>query len=228
MKTSLKLSVIAITLLLLNCENKSKTVIDYKFADKETVINCGNPDQAKLLNEALYSFEDDITQFYFKQSTNVPAAYNRFFKLAAANRVKFEEIATPHTLEIFDALKNNTDLLKDNSINYNSEIISCLSENFQYKDLKTTFHALVSTNSMDATLFYPALLPHIRNTKTDRNLGLYVALDFYYKNLKDLDPSQLGKKEETSNTAGLPNKALKNAPIQKNATDQKGHEGHNH
>ncbi|WP_418513217.1 hypothetical protein [Corallibacter sp.] len=227
MKTSLKLSILAITLLLLNCENKHKTVIDYKFADKETAIICGNSDEAKLLNEALYSFEDDITQFYFKQNSNVPAAYNRFFKLAAANRVKFEEIATPHTLEIFNALKNNTDLLKDNSINYNSEIISCLSENFQNKDLKTTFHALVNTNSMEATLFYPALLPHIRSTKTDRNLGLYVALDFYYKNLKDLDTSQLGKKEESSN-ASFPNKAIKNAPIQKNATDHKGHEGHNH
>ena len=62
MKPFIKSIIILIMCTFLSCKNNN-TLSEYKYSDQETLLNCDSPD-AKLWNEALYSFENDIRIFY--------------------------------------------------------------------------------------------------------------------------------------------------------------------
>lgn len=227
MKTKFNLIVFLLVLTLVSC-NQKNTFNDYKYADKGIVIECEQVNTKALLNEALFSFEDDITKFYNKgNQTNINTAYSQFIRNAIYNRVNYTDIVSPHTVKIFEALKEENSLWDAENptsyLNYNGPIIKCIANKIQNKSLKTTLNALIETNSMSPKLFGAPLMTNYRSATTDKALAGYIALDLYYAKLFTVDLSNVKEKPEP--------KVDFNLRPQKPVTDSHGdesHSGHSH
>lgn len=223
MKT-LFLKLFAITLLITSTScKKEETVIlsEYKFEEKGIVLNCDKMD-LKLLNEALFSFENDILNALAQDKKNLSQAYAQFTRTAVSGRANYEDIVSLHSLAIFEVLKSKQELWDLNNpnskLNYNSTLLQCIADNIKSKDLKTTLHALISTNSMNPKLFGPALNSEYRSAITDKYLSAYMAFDLFYAKLFDVD---INKEKVDSN------KLTTNPPTTPTpAVDS--HAGHNH
>ncbi|WP_223034060.1 hypothetical protein [Hanstruepera marina] len=228
-KTFLKLTILTVFLTVLSCKNETKTVdFNYKYTETENALNCPNVD-TKLIHEALLSFEDDIMKTYNTRSSDVRVAYTNFFRATQRNGVKYQEVATPHSMEVFNALKNQSELWNtDNTLNYKADIFTCIGDNMKDKGLATTYKALISTNSMRADIFGAPLLNKIKTANTDRYLAAFIALDLYYSKLFDVDPTQVteNKVQEKTTYRTEPGKPLiKQKPATEETDD---HAGHNH
>lgn len=227
MKTLLKLTVVVLCLSFYSCKNEpaAATFNDYKYTDTENVLNCTEVD-TKLYNEALLSFEDDIVKAYNSRNNDPRVAYTTFFRTHLGNRVNFQDVVSPHTMKVFEALKGQPDLWNsDNSINYNAPIFKCLSSNFKNQSLATTFNALVQTNSMRLDLIGAPLQNEVKNASSDRYLSTYIALDMFYANLFKVDPTKVTEKPAVEENA-LQTTPSKPTIQQKPADDP--HAGHNH
>ncbi len=195
MKSTLTLITFLLVFTLFNC-NKQNSFSDYKYSDKPEAIICEGLN-SKLYNEALYSFEDDILKFYQQKKSNITLVqgYSQFIRAAIYSPPKFEEIVSKHTLDVFEALKNDTDLWdatnSKSHLNYNGKTLNCIASNIKDANLKTTFEALISTNSMSPKLFGTPLVTKYRNALNDKYLALYIALDLYYSKLFDIDFSKV-------------------------------------
>lgn len=180
-----------LVLTLVSCK-KENTFTDYKYADKPVVLNCENFD-SKLYHEALYAFEQDILDFYSKRNpkNSLIQAYNLFIREAVSGRATYENIISKHTVQVFEALKSESNLwsmdTNANHLNYNNSFVNCISNNMHDKDLKATFNALVSTNSMNSKLFGAPLMSNYRSVLQDKYLAAYIAFDLYYAKLFDID-----------------------------------------
>lgn len=201
---------LTITLLTLSCGKD----FEYKYNLKPDFLNCEH-EHSLLLKEALYTFEKDITNYHGKFNPDLVFVYSTFIIRGVKGTAKYNRLLSPHSKKVFEALKDIDGLWDENgknsNLNYNSEIISCISDNIKDKDLKTTFKSLISVNSMSPKLFGSALVPKYEQLTTDRNLALYAALDLYFARLFDADLSK---------------NAHKNKEIEGKKTED--HSGHNH
>jgi len=194
MNSKFTLIIVLLAVTFISCKQQN-TFSDYKFADKPQAISCEGLN-SKLYNEALYSFEDDILKFYQqkKAETSLVQAYSQFIRAAVYSRYKLEEIPSKHTLAVFEALKNENDLWdatnKESHLNYNGIAIKCIANNINDVNLKTTFNALLSSNSLSPKLFGAPLVSKYRNALNDKHLALYIALEYYSK-LFDIDLSKV-------------------------------------
>lgn len=201
MKLKFKIFAFLVIVTLFSCkkEAEEKTLETYKYSEKGIVLNCEKFD-LKLLNEALFSFEDDILKAYGQNNPNLTRAYSQFIRNAIYGRVKYADVVSPHSAQIFEVLKSRSELWSvDNpstKLNYNSSVIECISNNMLDKSLKTTFDALIETNSMSPKLYGPALQSNYGAAIRDKYLSAYVALEFYYGKLFDVDLSQVSEKPE--------------------------------
>lgn len=205
MKIQLKPLIVLLVFFLLTSCKKEATLSEYKYSANGFQVTCEgvNPE---LLKEAVYSFEDDITNYFAqKGSKNLSQAYSRIVNLGIYGRAKYEEIASPHTIEIFEILKKDKNLWSlegtTKSLNYESSFVKCLADNLADKDLKTTFNALLSTNSMSAKLFGEPLRRSGYLAMKDKYLATYIALDMYYAKLFDVDFNKKNTSKETTNPA---------------------------
>ena len=197
MKSTINFILFLGALTVVSCK-KETPFKEYKFAEKGNVIICDKQNTA-LINEALFSFEEDITAFYSQNGQkNIANAYSQFLRTATMNRIKYEDIVSPQTVKIFEALKNENDLWDannpDSHLNYKGDLLSCISGNLKDKKLKTTYDALVSTNSMKPALFATPLVRNYRAATSDKYLAAYIALDLYYAKLFNLDLSNVKEK----------------------------------
>lgn len=203
-----------ICLILANCQ-ETQPELEYKYSDKPIVIDC-NINHSKLFNEAIYNFETNLTDFYANENINLIKAYSLFLNQSSRNVINYNNISDQHALDIFEALKNVEGLWVTNnnelSFNYNHDIFRCIADNIQDKDLKTTFNALLSTNSMSMRMLKDALITKVSRLSNDKYLATYIALELYYAKLPNVD---LTKKEQTSTDTKLKN-------------DIDPHAGHNH
>ena len=189
LKTTLFALLLAFTFF--SCKNEN-TFSDYKYQDKPLVIACDGVN-SKLYQEALYSFEDDLIKYYEKssQKRTLIQAYSQLLRNSIYGKMKYEDVISEHTLKVFEALKNEEGLWDLNNaksrLNYNSDIIKCILNNMQDKNLKTTFNALITTNSISPKLFGPPLMSNYRTTLNDKYLTTYIALDLFYAKLFDID-----------------------------------------
>ncbi len=192
MKTKFYLILVICVVALTSCK-KENTLEEYKFTDKPVALSCDNLN-VKLYNEALYSFEDDISNFYSVDKKSLLRSYSQFMNASRFNRVDFKKIVSEHTLKVFEALKNDKDLWSLNNtsghFNYKSPLMDCISKNIDSDDLKTTLNALLTTNSMSAKLFTPSILSNSGLVLKDKVLATYVAFDLYYANLFYIDFSE--------------------------------------
>jgi hypothetical protein len=234
MKIKMNSKITLITLLfvitLFSCK-KEKFFTDFKYADKPLAFTCEGVN-SKLLNEALYSFEDDISNYYNKKKPNprLDQAYSQIIRNSVFGRLKPEDIVSKHTVSVFEALKNEDNLWSSENpksrLNYNSAVLKCISNNIKDANIKTTLNALLSTNSMAPKLFGPAIVNKYRNALNDKNLAMYIALDLYYGKMFDVDFSKinLDKPEQKVDFNQVP--AFEKPTIEKPAADP--HAGHNH
>ncbi|GAA3575282.1 hypothetical protein [Snuella lapsa] len=191
MNTKIKFIAALLIFTLFNCKQKT-TLSEYKYADKNTVLNCEDA-KSKLYNEALFSFENDILNFYGKNNNkqSLTTAYAQFIRNTQYNRVKFNELVSEHSLEIFNVLKEDTSLWQvgntQSNLNYYSPLFKCIASNIENKDLKTTLNALLDTHSMSQKLFAPPLQSNYRFAIKDKYLAAYIAFDLFYAKLFDVD-----------------------------------------
>ncbi len=195
MKPILKTIAITLTLILFNCKNET-IQLEYKYSDKPAVITCDNLD-SKLYHEALYSFEDDIFNYYKKSNfkSTLVNAYSQFIRNAQFGRLKYEDIISEHSIKVFQALKQDNKLWDPENtkshLNYNSPLIKCIVKNIKDASLKTTFNALLSINDLNPKLIAPPLNTKARNALNDKYLASYIAFDFYYSNFFDIDLTKI-------------------------------------
>ena len=199
MKQKFKLFYLLFTILVLSCGEA--TLSEYKFADRDPVLNCDDFDN-KLLNEALFSFEDDIRTFYRKRYNpegKLGLVYSEFLSHSIQGTVPFQDLVTPHTLEVFNVLKTKKELWdtesKVSKLNYYSPLFGCIASNIKNNGLRTTLNALVSTHSMSPRLFNDPLLGKYPIVEIDKYLGAYVAFDLFYAKLFDIDPTKVKERE---------------------------------
>ncbi|MFT4849885.1 MAG: hypothetical protein ACI83B_002433 [Sediminicola sp.] len=170
---------------------------EYKYDDKPMQVSCSGANK-KLLNEALYSFFDDITLYYRTQS-NDPSesgmstyeAYARFIYGGALGDVDYKSIASEHTKNVMNELRKETQLWDQkpamSNLNYNSEFVNCLINNIKDKDMVTTIQALNTANSLTPKLMANRFRLSVKSGLDDKNYGMYIALDTYYQYLYDLE-----------------------------------------
>lgn len=215
---------------LFSCNQKSQFT-DFKYADKPIALTCEGVN-SKLLNEALYSFEEDITSHY--SNINQPASLNKAYSQVIRNSIygglKLEDIVSKHTVNVFEALKKEKGLWDATNpkshLNYKNKVLNCISSSIKDTSLKTTLNALLSTNSMAPKLFGPAIVNKYRNALSDKSLAMYIALDLYYAKMFDVDFTKvnLDKPEQKVDFNKLPTPVK--PTIEKPAVDP--HAGHNH
>ncbi|GAL67471.1 hypothetical protein [Jejuia pallidilutea] len=228
MNLKFKLFAFLLVFTLFSCkkEAEEKTLDEYKYTEKGIVLNCDKFD-LKLLNEALFSFENDILEAYGKNgqtgAPNLTRAYSQFIRNAMYGRMNYADIVSPHTAKVFEVLKSKQELWDLNNantkLNYNSSVMACIANNMIDRSLKTTLNALLETNSMSPKLFGPALQSNYGAAIRDKYLSAYVALEFYYGKLFDVDLSQVAEKPEPKvDFNKIPPQTPQNNP----------HAGHNH
>jgi hypothetical protein len=195
MNTKVSIITFLFTLILFNCKNDT-ALSEYKYSDKPIVLNCNNLN-SKLYNEALYSFENDILNYYGGISTkkSLLRAYSQFIRYAVYDRVNYSELMSEHSLKVFEALKNDKTLWDVNNskshLNYSSPLFKCIAENITDQDLQKTLNALLTTNSMSPKLFGAPLLTRYKGAETDKALASYIAFDLYYSKFFDIDLSKV-------------------------------------
>jgi hypothetical protein len=169
---------------------------EYKYNDEPMQVSCAGAND-KLLNEALYSFFDDIT-VYYRTKSNDPSqsgmstyeAYANYVYNGALGQADYESIVSNHTKNVMNELRKETQLWDRkpamSNLNYNSEFVNCLISNIKDKDMALSIQALNSANSMTPKLMADRFRLNIKAALVDPNYGMYIALDTYYQYLFDL------------------------------------------
>jgi hypothetical protein len=170
---------------------------EYKYDDKPMQVSCPGANE-KLLNEALYSFFDDVTAYYRTQS-NDPSeggmstyeAYANYAYGGALGDVDYKSIVSEHSKNVMNELKKETQLWDKkpamSNLNYNSEFVNCLITNIKDKDIVATIQALRTANSMTPRLMADRFRLSVKAAMDDPNYAMYIALDTYYQYLFDLE-----------------------------------------
>jgi hypothetical protein len=184
-----------------------KEPIQYKFQDEVKVVSCEGADN-DLMHEAYYSFLEDIYQYYKKNERN-PQFINTYYSLAqyiyrgAMGEVDYLVFASPHTLDLVEELRKDEDLWnmesKKSNLNYHNEFVNCLIENIQNEDTRIKIEALRESNSLSPMILAEYYRINIKDTQTDKNFEMFLALDAYYQYLMEVDLSNLSYYEKKEN-----------------------------
>ena len=216
-----KIFLFLITIILFNCNTEKKPQLTYKYTTDAPILECEGMD-TKLFEEALLSFEADLINTYTPDQATPARAYSQFIRAAVSNRVKYNEMVSQHSQEVYEALKADENLWKttqDNEeLNFNHPIFECIGKAIKNDNFKTTYNALVSTNSMSMRMIGNELQRNTYTFKDDKYAATFAALITYYGNFHKIDFSQpKTEKSDEKNKAGK---------LEKPTRDD--HEGHNH
>jgi len=190
---------VVITLLSTSCKQKK---IDYKYSDKEDLVACSSGGDMDLIKEAVYTFEDYISNHYTFLGNTVAEGYNNYLKLLINNRPPASEFFNDHLKEVVAALKNEKDLWTTNGnslrLNYHNELVNCIIENIQDTEMNTTIEVLSSSGTLTTEVLGPVLYTkRLLMAKKDRALATYVALDMFYTKLIQMSlPDYVEKQKE--------------------------------
>ncbi|OMP30469.1 hypothetical protein [Mangrovimonas sp. DI 80] len=219
MKFKLVTLSVILSFTLFNCKQESSTPdIPLIYANRNEIKLCNSKDSL-LLNEALQSFETDLLDTYGDEKKNSNRAYTQFFNAVRTKRIDYTTMASDHTKEVLGALKTQQGLwVTDGTeyhLNYNNPIVECVSTNMTESGFKTTFKALLDTNSMSYRMYGEAIRKQTTVLNKDKYLALFVALDMYYAKMLNIDFSKV--------------EAASNVDFNQTPPKQEdNHEGHNH
>ncbi|MCD2258763.1 hypothetical protein [Psychroserpens luteolus] len=213
----LRLTLLAICFCLFNCKEETSKKVDfeYKYPSVENIIDCDNVD-TDLLREAFYSFENDLVNFYTPGSPVYSRAYSMFVSQASNNKVDYHKMTSEHSKKVLEALKQQESLWRPavdafgSRVNYDHPFIACVGDNIKDEPLQKTFSALLQTNSMSLRMVGEELKRKTFGMKDDKYLATYIALEFFYGKIYDIDFSKAPQKVES------------------NAQEHSSHDGHNH
>lgn len=180
MKPVLKLFFYVCLMTTFSCQEK----FEYKFQDMPNFTVCANETEP-LLKEAFYSFEHDIKVHIGNLNAQSEQIYGQWFYPTLKNKLDVKEFVSPHTVKVFEMLKESKPEIwdvynEDSNLNYKSDFIKCIATNMIDKDLKTTFKALLTTNSMKPDLFSDAIGRNSLKIARDPYLKLYVVFEYGY------------------------------------------------
>ncbi len=216
-----KFILFALSICLLNCNTESKPKLEYTFVTGEPSLNCEQAD-AKLFEEALRSFEDDLIKFYTPDQPNLSKAYSQYMRAAIGNRVSYNDVISEHSRDVYKALEAKKPLWhateKRQELNFNHPIFKCIGDNMKNSDLRKTYNALTSTNSMSMRMIGYELQRKAYTLKDDPYASTFAALITYYDHFKDVDFTQ--PKTPPTENAKQPSRAEK--------AGSDSHEGHGH
>jgi len=165
--------------------------IAYKYTNRNPVVVCEGMDQ-DLMNEALYSFEDNIAKSIANNHFGVgsPLYYNfgyaSYIYRGVMGESNYQKIASQHTQILAKALAKEpiwTGTKPNVKLDYNSTFVSCLVENVELEEIRRTFDNLKSANSMDIKLMINIFMKQVGETEKDKELAVIVALDTFYRHL---------------------------------------------
>lgn len=187
------LLLIAISFFALAC-NPS---LEYKYLDMPQIVDCPGAD-AQLMNEALYSFYDDITQYYRakdmpnSEGMSTLQAYANFIYTGALGEADYGGIISDHSREIIKQLEKEKQLWNIggtySNLDHSSEFVSCLFSKMTNEELKTTILSLQQINSVSPKMLAERFRLRTRDAMEDPNYAMYIALDTYYQYLIDIKP----------------------------------------
>ncbi|AUC80907.1 hypothetical protein [Lacinutrix sp. Bg11-31] len=236
MKTTFKLLILVILVTISSCNNSKS--IDYKYSENPKLLACDFPN-GHLLQEAVYSFENDIIRAYNINNKNFTKAYSTFLNERQRGKLNVKNIASEHSLKIAKALKESTNLWTEtngkNSLNNSGPLVDCIANNIKDKDIKATYNALLATNSLKPSLILPLLSSSSRFIQADGSLKSYVALEFFYSQLLNTKLEELNtnfsQAQPDPTKPSVDGVNFKKTP--KQAVPTKGaandpHAGHNH
>lgn len=191
MQNLLKLFTIIFLFCLMGCQESSKKAdLDFIYTNQGDVLSCDGIDTA-LIQEAFYSFENDLTTYYTPSKPIYSRAYSIFISQALADRVNYSLMVSDHSKKVLEALKQDESLWTNNpdgsKVNFNHPIFECIGENIQDEPLKQTFNALIQTNSMSLRMFGQELRQKTFGMKDDKYLATYVAMELFYGKIYDKD-----------------------------------------
>ena len=183
--------VILTAIVIISCEEKA--TINFKFADQEQVITCSETHNA-LLNEALYSFENDLYTKFDSINKSKIKVYGNFIYRGMDGSAQYDKIMTDNTYPLVKALLAENILIKDKApshLNYEHPAVQCVIDNIEDQDIKGTIKALIDTKTMDPKLFSTRFRNFGRNAERQRNLSLFIALEGYYQRIVSIAPQEL-------------------------------------
>jgi len=182
------LTLLCLLLVIVSCNQQSK--LEFKFTDNPQNISCSTSNN-NVLNEALYSFEEDIFAKYDTTRTH-SKAYARYILKGIKGTEDYQSILSDHSLQIRDILLSEGIIKVNNGqgvLDYNHPDVKCIINNIEDEGVKRTINALLQTNSMDLSLFDTRLRNIGREARRRPYQSTYIALDTYYKNLVGLTAS---------------------------------------
>lgn len=194
MNYSLVLSVILLSFISIGCKEELK----YKYQDKAKVTDCPFED-APLMQEALYSFENDISAF-FNHDEYTPGSpiyfqygYANFIYTGATGDANFKEMASPHTLQLLEKLKQHPELWNmqgsASNLNYENDYVTCLISNIQNAEMKQKIETLKSVNYLSPITMADIYRINVIDAASDKNFAMFIALETYYQQLLKVDLS---------------------------------------
>lgn len=210
---------VVITLLFNSCKQQK---LEYLYSDKDDLIACSSGGDMELIKEAVYTFEDYISKHYTFIGNTVAEGYNNYLKLLINNRPPAKEFFNDHLKDLVAVLKNEKDLWTINGtsirLNYNNELVNCIIQNIQDKEMNTTIEVLSSSGTLTPEVLAPALYnKRLLMAKDDRALATYVTLDMFYTKLIQMsDPDYVEVQKENGLNRDADPKNLKKVGIIKN------------
>ncbi|MEZ4779052.1 MAG: hypothetical protein R2786_06675 [Flavobacteriaceae bacterium] len=187
---------LVVTLLAAACFSCEKP-LEYKYQDKPQLVECPGADKA-LMHEALYSFQEDIGAYYNKNreyKKGTPnyyiEGYMNFVYFGFSGEAKFDEIVSPHSLQLLKKLKQidglwNIGNTKSN-LNYHSDYVNCLFENISDQDIKARLLSLRKVNYLAPDKIAEPMRVDVQKIVGDSYLAMYMMLDAYYQYLINYD-----------------------------------------
>ena len=192
MKNTLLL--IIITFLFTGCSKP----FSYKYQDERQEIVCSDMN-VKLLNEALYSFKEDISRQYLKEISdkdylNFSFSYAQYIYRGAEGTAPYNEIVSSYTLKVFDELKKHSNLFikreGKSNLNYQSDFVKCLVNGIKDVDMKNKIKNLIEVDYLSPEVMAEIYRVTNADAETDANYLMFIALDTFYQRFFDIDFSK--------------------------------------
>lgn len=195
-RSSTLLALLFFVSLLTGCKKE----FEYKYQDKPQMIDCPGVDKA-LIHEALYSFQEDIANYYAEGDTHPGSnrwyinGLAQFVYVGLMGEADYVNIASEHTVQILELLQEQPGLFdragKYSNLNHPGEFVSCLFENFYDDDLRKQFLAFNEANYVNPKQLAGPLRSQVHKVFTDQHLAMYLCLEAYYQKMLDIDLSDV-------------------------------------
>ncbi len=159
---------------------------EYRYQNKKNLFLCNSADM-ETVKEAVYVFEDYISENYSFFSNTVDEGYYNYLKLLLDDRSPASEFFSEYLVEFKDYLKSRDEFWTEKNgqlrLNYNNELVTCIINNIQDDQIRNTINALVTSNTARTELLGPVLFRNSSMMTEDRALATYVVFETFYPKL---------------------------------------------